>query len=103
MDRQKKFDQAESEFLEGRDQVNWVNWQRDTALNFYYGKHLYLMGYDIWMQRKPEEAYPLMKKAKSNLTNYRALMKGNVNASWQEEMDKIQKVIDFLKVTGVGK
>jgi len=101
LDSEQRYQEAEVLFAEGREQVNWYNWQRYTALNFYYAQHLYDQGYASWMDRKPQEAYQMMLKAKKSLIQYRGVMKGKVDDTWQFEMDKIQEVIDFLKNAGV--
>ena len=103
LDAQERYDDAELLFQEGKKQVNWYNWQTGTALNYYHGQHLYEYGKKIWYQRKPEEAYQLMKQAKTCLSQYRGVMKGNVDQSWQNQMDQIDEVLRFLKAAGVGK
>ena len=102
LDSQERFDDAEVLFQEGKKQVNWYNWQTDTALYLYYGQHLYEQGEKIWYQRKPEEAYKLMKQAKSCLSQYRGVMKGHVDSSWQDQMTQIEEVMGFLEKAGVG-
>ena len=102
LDSQERFDDAEVLFQEGKKQVNWYNWQTDTALHLYYGQHLYEQGEKIWYQRKPEEAYKLMKQAKSCLSQYRGVMKGHVDSSWQDQMTQIEEVMGFLEKAGVG-
>ena len=101
LDGQKKYDEAELLFQEGRKQVNWYNWQVDTKLNFYYGKHFYERGKYVWLQRKPEQAFEMMKKAKAQLLQHKAMMKSDVEAGYDEQLAKIQKVIDFLEQTGI--
>ena len=101
LDGQKKYDEAELLFQEGRKQVNWYNWQVDTKLNFYYGKHFYERGKYVWYQRKPEQAYQMMKQAKAQLRQHKAMMKSDVEAGYDEQLAKIQKVIDFLEQTGI--
>ena len=103
LDAQERYDEAESLFQEGKKQVNWYNWQRATKLNFYYAMHLYEQGRDVWYQRKAKQAYELMKKAKSQLLQHKRMMKGNVDPSWQDQMDQIEEVLRFLKAAGVGK
>ena len=101
LDGQKKYAEAELLFQEGREQVNWDNWQVDTKLNFYYGKHFYERGKYVWYQRKPEQAFEMMKKAKAQLLQHKAMMKSDVEAGYDEQLAKIQKVIDFLEQTGI--
>jgi O-antigen ligase/tetratricopeptide (TPR) repeat protein len=101
LDGQKKYAEAELLFQEGREQVNWYNWQVDTKLNFYYGKHFYERGKYVWYQRKPEQAYQMMKKARAQLRQHKAMMKSDVEEGYDEQLAKIQKVIDFLEQTGI--
>ena len=101
LDRQERYSEAEVLFQEGKKQVNWYNWQTDTRLNFYYAQHLYEQGKKLWYQRHPEQALALMEQAKKALIQYRGSMKGEIGRGWQDQMSKIQEVIDFLKQTGV--
>ena len=101
LDDQKRYEAAGLLFAEGREQVNWVNLQKDTKMNFYYGKHLYEYGHHIWYQRKPQEAYQLMLKSKSQLIQHEKMMEGEVEAGFSEQLVEVNKVIKFLEQTGV--
>ena len=103
LDDLKKYSEAEQLFDESMQQVNWHNWQTDTKLNFYYAKHLYKRGKYIWFQRKPEQAFEMMKRAKAQLLQHKAMMKSDVEAGYDKQFLEIQKVISFLDETGVGK
>ncbi len=103
LDEQQRYTEAELLLEEGRKQVNWYNWQTETKLNVYYARHLLYWGRHVWNQRKPGEAYTMMKKAKQLMLQYRGVMNGEVDKPWQEQMNEIQQVIDFLDQTGEGK
>lgn len=103
LDSQKRFEDAEAVFAEARKQVNWVNWQRDSKLNFYYGVHLYEMGRQVWYQRKPEQAYQLMRRAKAQLQQHRNMMKENVEPGFAKRMKEVNQVIKFLERAGINR
>ena len=103
LDSQRKYQKAESYFVEAKKQTNWYHWQTDTHLNYYYSKHLYEYGYSEWQKRQPERAMKLMQMARLALLQYRGAMKGRVNESWVDQMQQIQEVIDFLENAGIGK
>ncbi|MBT8036557.1 MAG: O-antigen ligase family protein [Verrucomicrobiae bacterium] len=105
LDSQKKFAAAEVEFQEAQKLTNWFNWQVDTNLNFYYADHLYERGMSVWLQRKPEEAYQLMKRAKKALLSHPDVSSEKIqkDETWKTQMKKIQEVIDFLEATGIKK
>ena len=101
LDSQKRYDDAELVYAEGREQVNWANWQTDTKLNFYYGQHLYEHGRQVWYQRKPQEAYGLMLRAKAQLEQHRSMMKDEVENGFAAQLADVDKVIEFLEQTGI--
>ncbi|MCP5536755.1 MAG: O-antigen ligase family protein [Akkermansiaceae bacterium] len=101
LDSQKRFEDAEQLFAEGREQVNWVNWQRDSKMNFYYGQHLYDHGRHIWYQRQPQQAYRLMLKSRAQLLQHQGMMKDDVEKGFAEQLAAVNKVIEFLEQTGI--
>ena len=102
LDHQRRYEEADTVFRECRDQVNWYNWQRDTKLNFYRGLHLYEHGRHLWYQRKPQEAYQLMLKARVQLIQHRSMMKDDVENEFSRHLAKVEEVLKFFKKTGVG-
>lgn len=100
-DSQQRYADAELLFIEGRKQVNWVNWQRESKMNFYYSQHLYEMGRYIWYQRKPQQAYQLMIRAKQQLIQHQEMMNKDVENGFDLKLIEIEQVISFLEQAGV--
>jgi len=101
LDTQKRFVEAQCLFDEYKNGRDWYWRDSLTGVDYYRGLHLYAWGYAIWQQRKPEKAYGMMLEARQHMHQYRGWKKGKVDASWQDEMKKIQEVVDFLEKAGI--
>jgi len=77
--------------------------QKKTRVNFHRARHFYRHGKALWQQRRPEDAYQMMLRAEKHMIQDKKYASIPTDDSWEGQMQQIQEVIRFFKLTGVAK
>ena len=79
------------------------SFQQQTRVNFYHARHYYLHGRALWEKRNPEAAYQMMLQAQKCMQADKKYASEKNDQAWLKQMEQIQEVIRFFKLTGIAK
>jgi len=79
------------------------SFQQQTRVNFYHARHYYRHGRALWKKRQPEAAYQMMLQAQGCMLADKKYTSEQNEDAWEKQMEQIQEVIRFFKLTGIAK
>lgn len=103
LDDESSYQEAEKLYQLAKKTERSPSFQQQTRVNFYHARHYYRHGRALWEKREPEAAYQMMLQAQRCMQADKKYASEQNDRPWLKQMEEIQEVIRFFKLTGIAK